>query len=186
MVSGQWSEFKNLILLFLLITLHLSLPTVFYGCQQEGMPPQPSSQQEIKKTQRVEAALPAAEIKQEQKKEEPPVEIKERNPFKPFITTKVEKPIVPRTPLQRYELDQLKLVAVIWGIANPTAMVEAPDGKGYSIKKGDLIGSRGGRVKRIEKDKIVVEERFTEDGGEVITSEFIISLPLPKGEEESR
>ena len=157
------------------------------GCQQ-GTPPQPPVQQVKKEAPKIAAAPPAVEIKEETKKEETASVAKQRNPFKSFIVKVTEKPTVavPKTPLQRYELEQLKLVAVIWGVNSPIAMVEAPDGKGYSIKKGDLIGNRNGKVRRIEKDRVVVEERFAEASGEVITNEFLIKLPLPKGEEELR
>lgn len=169
----------------LLITAYCLL--FFNGCQQ-STPPQPPAQQAKKEAPKPVAAPPAIEIKEETKKEETAITAKQRNPFKSFIVKVTEKPTVavPKTPLQRYELEQLKLVAIIWGVNSPIAMVEAPDGKGYSIKKGDLIGNRNGKVRRIEKDRVVVEERFAEASGEVITNEFLIKLPLPKGEEESR
>ncbi|MBI5874455.1 MAG: pilus assembly protein PilP [Deltaproteobacteria bacterium] len=169
----------------LLIAFLCSLFTVLTGCQQAPPPPQaPVASQAKKEAPKPAASLPAAEVK-EGKKEDAATDVKQKNPFKPFITKLTEKAaVVPKTPLQKYELEQLKLVAVMWGMNGSFAMVEAPDGKGFSIKKGDLIGSRDGRVKRIEKDRVVVEERFTEAGGEVTTSEFEIKLPLPKGEEE--
>ena len=195
-VSGQWSVVRKglmRLVLFLLVTVHWSLFTILTGCQQEGAPPQPPAIQAKKEAPKPEAAPPVAETKKEETKEEksPPKadEVKpQRNPFKTFIVKATERPAVvaPKTPLQRYELEQLKLVAIMWGLNSPAAMVETPDGKGYSIKKGDLIGNREGRVKRIEKDRVIVEERFTEAGGEVITNEFEIKLPLPKGEEELR
>jgi type IV pilus assembly protein PilP len=155
----------------------------FTGCQQGSSPP-PSAQQ-VKKEAPKPAELPPAVETKEEKKEEVTSDIKKKNPFKPFLTNvKEKKAVVPTTPLQKYELDQLKLVAVVWGVNGSVAMVEAPDGKGYSVKRGDLIGRRGGRVKRIEKNMVVVEERFTEATGEGITSEFTIKLPLPKEEEE--
>lgn len=159
------------------------------GCQQVAPPqPQPAAAPQAKKEAQPQAAAPAAAQIKEEKKEEVAIDIKQKNPFKPFITKTTEKAAVavPKTPLQRYELDQLKVVAIIWGLNGSIAMIEAPDGKGYSVKRGDLIGSRDGRVKRVEKDRIVVEEKFSEAGGEVTTSEFEIKLPLPKGEEELR
>ena len=172
---------------FLLLTACCLLLTVFTGCQQ-GTPPQPPAQQAKKEAPKPVAATPAVEIKEEIKKEETAITAKQRNPFKSFIVKVTEKPAVavPKTPLQRYELEQLKLVAIIWGVNSSIAMVEAPDGKGYSIRKGDLIGNRNGKVRRIEKDRVVVEERFAEASGEVTTNEFLIKLPLPKGEEEVR
>ncbi|MBI5328743.1 MAG: pilus assembly protein PilP [Deltaproteobacteria bacterium] len=161
------------------------------GCQQEGQPtqPQPNVAQQVKK----EAAKPADTMplvveNKEDKKEEAAGEVKQRNPFKPFITKTTEKVsvVVPKTPLQKHELDQFKLIAIMWDMNGSIAMIEAPDGKGYSIKKGYLVGNRDGRVKRIDKDKIVVEEKFIEASGETTINEFEIKLPLPKGEEELR
>jgi len=160
----------------------------FTGCQQ-GAPPEPPAAQVKKETAKPEVAPPVAETKKEEAKEAKETEAKPpRNPFKTFIVKATDRSAtaVPKTPLQKHELEQLKLVAIIWGVNSPAAMVETPDGKGYSIKKGDLIGNREGRVKRIERDRVIVEERFTEAGGEVITNEFEIKLPLPKGEEELR
>ena len=158
------------------------------GCQQGSPPSQPpAAQQAGNEVLKPATPSPAVETK-EGKKEEVAADITKKNPFKSFLTNlkeKKEKEVVPTTPLQKYELDQLKLVAVVWGVNGSVAMVEAPDGKGYSVKKGDLIGRRGGRVKRIEKNMVVVEERFTEAAGEGITSEFTIKLPLPKEEEET-
>ncbi|MDP2681577.1 MAG: pilus assembly protein PilP [Deltaproteobacteria bacterium] len=158
------------------------------GCQQ-GAPPQPPAAEVKKEAPKPETVPIAGEAKKEEKAPPKADEVNpQRNPFKTFIVKATERPsvVAPKTPLQRYELEQLKLVAIMWGINSPAAMVETPDGKGYSIKKGYLIGNREGRVKRIEKDRVIVEERFTEARGEVVTNEFEIKLPLPKGEEELR
>ena len=170
----------------LLLTAYCLL--FFAGCQQGSPPPQPPAAQQAAKESLKPATTPspAVETKEGKKEEVASSDIKKRNPFKPFLTDlKEKKAVVPTTPLQKYELDQLKLVAVVWGVNGSVAMVEAPDGKGYSVKRGDLIGRRGGRVKRIEKNMVVVEEKFTEATGEGITNEFTIKLPLPKEEEET-
>lgn len=179
-VIGKLKRFAVYCLLF---TVYCSLFSVVTGCEQSPPPPAPAPQA---KKEAPKQAVPAAEVKEEPKKETAVPDVKQKNPFKSFITKEIEKAVVPKTPLQKYELDQLKLIAVMWGMNGSFAMVEAPDGKGFSIKKGDLIGSRGGRVKRIDKDKIIVEERFTEASGETTSAEFEIKLPLPKGEEELR
>ncbi len=46
-------------------------------------------------------------------------------------------------------------------IIDPTgnkALAEDPSGKGYVITKGTYVGSNFGRVKKILKDRIIVEE----------------------------
>ena len=40
------------------------------------------------------------------------------------------------TELQKFELDQLKLVAIVSNIATPYAMVEDPDAKGHTLNRG--------------------------------------------------
>ena len=186
-VRGQGSGVGIQNLLFCLLYSVFCI-LFFIGCQQ-GAPPQPTAAQTKKEAPKPEAAPLVAEAIKEENAPPKADEVKpQRNPFKTFIVKATERSsvVAPKTPLQRYELEQLKLVAIMWGINSPAAMVETPDGKGYSIKKGDLIGSREGRVKRVEKDRVIVEERFTEAGGEVVTNEFEIKLPLPKGEEELR
>jgi len=174
----------HLICCILLTTYCLLLTS---GCQKESTPPQPPAPEVKKEAPKPTPLPPAAEVKEEDKeKEEVAIDVRQRNPFKPFIMKMTERPAVvtPKTPLQKYEVEQLKLIAIIWGMDTSVAMVETPDGKGYSIRKGDFIGNRDGRVKRIEKNRVIIEERLTETGGEVLTNELVIQLPLGKGEEE--
>ena len=61
--------------------------------------------------------------------------------------------------LCRYKLDELKLVAIVSGDANPLAMFEDPRGKGIVAQRSSRIGKRGGRVVAIHRDCVTVEER---------------------------
>jgi type IV pilus assembly protein PilP len=85
-----------------------------------------------------------------------------RDPFvSPFATRIAEtEPAVEeaKTPLQRFDLGQLKLVGVIWAADEPRALIEDGGGLGYIVTRGTLIGSRGGVVKTIEQKRILVEE----------------------------
>ena len=84
-----------------------------------------------------------------------------RDPFRPFTLNARGSPNRRRenlSPLERYELGQLKLVAVIWNTKEPTAMVEDSSGLGYLVKVGTPIGSNDGKVKAIQRDGIVIEE----------------------------
>jgi Tfp pilus assembly protein PilP len=98
-----------------------------------------------------------------------PVKSKElnRDPFRPMtLRTKVSK--APRenlSPLERYELSQLKLVGIVWDIKEPRAMVEDSGGLGYVIKVGTPIGSNDGKVKAIHRNEVVVEEFYSDDYG---------------------
>ena len=63
-------------------------------------------------------------------------------------------------PLCRWDLDQLKLVGIVSGMANPVAMVEDPQGIGHFVRRNSFVGKRGGRVTQIKRDEVVVTEIF--------------------------
>jgi Tfp pilus assembly protein PilP len=88
-----------------------------------------------------------------------------RDPFRPFTLNARGTPARRSenlSPLERYELGQLKLVGVLWDMKEPNAMVEDSAGLGYRIKVGTLIGSNDGKVKAIQRDGIVVEEFYVD------------------------
>jgi len=80
-----------------------------------------------------------------------------------------------RTPLQRYDLGQLKLVAIIYN-ASPTAVVEDDAGLGYIVRVGTPIGANGGAVKAIEQGKVRVVEESIDFYGDRQTSEVVMEL----------
>ncbi len=99
------------------------------------------------------------------------------DPFQPFLQTAPVKPIQERlagtngmkkvnrrpehcsTPLECMDVGQLTLVAiVIENNGKRIAMAQDAAGIGYILKPGIAIGYRGGHVKRILQDRVVVEE----------------------------
>ena len=108
------------------------------------------------------------------------------DPFKPFIQIGSEKkPVhgVPRTPLQEYDLSQLTLTAIVYiGDSNNRAMVRDSAGKGFTVKNGTYIGKRGGRVKAIHLDRLVIEEPVRLYGDETKTREIVMKMPREGGE----
>jgi type IV pilus assembly protein PilP len=82
-----------------------------------------------------------------------------RDPFRPFtIDRTTRRPRDNVSPLERYELGQLKLVGVIWDTKQPNAIVEDAAGLGYVIKTGTPIGTNDGKVKKIQPAGVVIEE----------------------------
>ncbi|MDO9565192.1 MAG: pilus assembly protein PilP [Candidatus Desulfaltia sp.] len=65
---------------------------------------------------------------------------------------------IPHTPLQKADLSQLKLVGIIYASSGNRAMVEEASGRGYVIEEGTFIGTNCGRVGRILKDMVIVNE----------------------------
>jgi type IV pilus assembly protein PilP len=112
-----------------------------------------------------------------------------RDPFQPFIAAQTPvKPVgeeIPSTPLQKYDLSQLKLVAIIVGTGEGSAMVQDSEGKGYIIKKGVYVGTNFGKVKTVLKDRVIIEERYKDYTGQVKEKEIILRL-RPAGEEKEK
>jgi len=107
------------------------------------------------------------------------------DPFKPFIQiASAGKSLkgVPKTPLQEYDLSQLKLTAIIWmGGDESRALVEDSAGKGFTLRKGTYIGSRGGRVKAIHMDRVIIEEPLRTYGEQTKTREIVMKMPAEGG-----
>ena len=89
---------------------------------------------------------------------------------------------IPRTPLERIDLSQLKLVAIIVASSGNRALVEESNGKGYVIKAGTYIGTNGGKIVNIKKEAVFVEEQFEDVFGEIQTRKRELKLPKPSGE----
>jgi len=108
-----------------------------------------------------------------------------RDPFRPFTLNSRNSAARRRenlSPLERYELGQLKLVGVIWDAKEPNALVEDSAGLGYRVKVGTPIGSNDGKVKAIQRDGIVVEEFYVDLYGAKNRREVKIRLSPEKAE----
>ena len=73
------------------------------------------------------------------------------------------------TPLQKYELKDLKLVAVVVSEREPTAMLEDPTGYGYVVRKDTLVGPNDGIVVRVIPTGLIIKEKIYNSLGEVET-----------------
>lgn len=91
------------------------------------------------------------------------------DPFIPLIAEKTasagaapsgdSKPKRTLTPLEKMELSQVKLVAVVEMKGRTIAMVEEAGGKGYEVSIGTYIGPNGGKVTSITGKGIKIEEK---------------------------
>ncbi|TNE50327.1 MAG: hypothetical protein EP343_08790 [Deltaproteobacteria bacterium] len=118
------------------------------------------------------------------------VPVNKRDPFRaPFetsatvTTNKPSKTVAiptrrrkPRTELEKYELDQLSVVATVTGVANPVAMVQDPKGFGHMVRRGTVIGRNSGRVQRIHSDGIVIAEESRDEAGRRIVSRLKLKI----------
>jgi Tfp pilus assembly protein PilP len=82
-----------------------------------------------------------------------------RNPFQPVIPPTATPDQRERQPLEHYALNVLKLTAIVTNAAGELfASVETPEGIGFKVVRGTVVGQEGARVIEISKSGIVVEE----------------------------
>jgi type IV pilus assembly protein PilP len=102
--------------------------------------------------------------------------IGKRDPFAPLITKSETKTIMARPPLERFNVNEFKLTGIVWGGFGYNAMLESPDGKGYFVHVGTIIGPNRGVVKKITKQTMVVEEKYKTLSGAINRKEIILEL----------
>ena len=97
-----------------------------------------------------------------------------------------EKPAAPKrrlTPLEKVDLDQLKLVGIVRAESGNKALVEDASGKGYIVIQGTYIGIHSGKVVEILKDRIIVEEEDKDMLGNVRVHKREMKFQRPSGDE---
>jgi len=90
------------------------------------------------------------------------------DPFTPLLSEQKEdaavsepvdnKPKRILTPLEKMDLSQIRLVAVLEMKGRSIAMVEEASGKGYEVKIGTYMGRNAGQVSAINEDGIIITE----------------------------
>ena len=109
--------------------------------------------------------------------------IGKRDPFQSFINidgpTATDGP--PPTGTQKYELDQYKLVGIIFGIERPRALLEDPDMVGHVAEIGTYVGRNWGKITMITSGEVVVTEEYQTIDGELVVTNISMRLPGTEG-----
>lgn len=143
-------EFKFLIITGILIGFFLSLSSCGSGQITTG----PTS------TEKKSEELPPAE-EEEEKEAKPSWSYNPENKKDPFKRPQVGMPT--EECIKSVYLDQLWIDGIIVGQGNKNvAHILCPNGDGYFIKVGDVLGVNKGVVKEIRTDGIIVEEQFVD------------------------
>lgn len=156
-----------------------------FGCRAE----EKTAKKAVSTKKKVARVAPAKKIETAPEVEEkaPPEYVYDpagrRDPFVPLLEVKKAIPENdgPVTPLQTFEIGQLRLAGVVVGHAAPAAMIMVPGGKSYILKKGDRVGKNHGKVIDITPEGVFVKERYYDFSGEIRESVQEITLPKRSG-----
>jgi type IV pilus assembly protein PilP len=107
-----------------------------------------------------------------------------RDPFAPVIIDlqpgRIDENL---PPLQRVSLTELNLIAIVWGAYGYTAMVQTPEGHGYTVRRGTRVGQNSGVVSAVTERGLIVQERFTDVYGKKQEREYVKLLHPKEGSE---
>jgi Tfp pilus assembly protein PilP len=112
-----------------------------------------------------------------------------RDPFRSYLDTWIDRgPKITGSPVvtaifAKYALEELTLIAVITGDANPRAMFRDPTGLGQTVKRGDYLGKSAARITKILSDRVVLEMSELTPGGTTKALERAV-LVNPEGTEQ--
>ncbi len=82
-----------------------------------------------------------------------------------------------REPLEAFDLSALKLVATFKKAGHEwVASIQDPSGKSYTIRRGNYMGKRGGRVEKIDGQTVYLVEKVINPAGEIVDHQTTLTL----------
>ncbi|MBW2416369.1 MAG: pilus assembly protein PilP [Deltaproteobacteria bacterium] len=102
------------------------------------------------------------------------------DPFRSFVRREPELED-DQSPLERFDLSQLSVSAIMWGSDRPRALITDPSGKGYIVSEGAAIGKNQGRVMKIDDNLIRVKETYVDFQDRATTKEVEMRLYESQG-----
>lgn len=158
------------------LVLFLLGGAVFTGCSDSGKPTA-AAPTVVKPKQQVLSQGSTTVMTEKTQDEYSYNPVGKRDPFAPLLMKEDRKAQTgDRPPLERYGLFEFKLTGVVWGGLGYSAMLEGPDGKGYFVHVGTIMGQNKGVVKKITQNTMVIEEKIKTITGEIDRKEIVIEL----------
>ncbi len=101
-----------------------------------------------------------------------------RDPFMSLAVVAKEKPHFKKraNAIENYDVDEIKLTAIVWDNHEYYALVTLPDNKSYTIRKGMTLGLYGGKVQDITKDSVLIREQVKDYRGQLRTKDTLLKL----------
>ncbi|MBI3596132.1 MAG: pilus assembly protein PilP [Nitrospirae bacterium] len=158
------------------------------GCVGGSSPPAPPAGKQAAAKPPAPVSTGVAEQKTEGQSPPAPYVYKaegRRDPFQSIlVTAESGKNLQSLPPLLRTEIGELRLIGIVWGGFGYSAMVQTPDGKGYTIHVGTPVGPNNGAVRKITERYLSIEEKYTDIFGEKKVREVRLDLhPQKEGSE---
>jgi type IV pilus assembly protein PilP len=88
-------------------------------------------------------------------------------------------------PLQKFDLDQLRLSFTTTATSAPMALVIDPTGQGHIVQIGDFIGKNWGKISAIRREELTVMETIADPNTGRVYPQYI-PMRMPKTDAESR
>ncbi len=103
-----------------------------------------------------------------------------RDPFRSYFgdVRAVEEEREPVSELQKYDISDLNVTAIVWGITEPRAVVVTPDRKSIIVKRGSFIGKNWGKISAVFPDKLEITEVYKDPLGRKILNKLYLELPV--------
>ncbi len=105
-----------------------------------------------------------------------------RDPFVPykeavveFIPEVIQRQTENLEALQMFEIDELKVVGILWGTSNPKALIKDPVGQVHTVVRLQKIGKNNGYVEAIREGAVIAVEDALENG-KVIKAVKVLSI----------
>ncbi len=107
-----------------------------------------------------------------------------RDPFTSLIQVTKIKPERKKgaSPVENFDIDEIRLIAIVWDNQQYYAMITLPDNKSYTIKKGMSLGLYDGKVIDITRDSMLIREQVKDYRGQLKSKDTILKL-RKEGEE---
>lgn len=85
------------------------------------------------------------------------------------------------TPLESFELGQMRLVGIIWGTTRPWVLIRTPDNVEHRASINTPVGKNAGRIISVLADQVVVLEKFYDYRGELQQEKYTLRLNPTQG-----
>ena len=148
------------------------------ACSSEPTP-EPQPQERASRAPAVAPPAEAAVAEQEAEYRYDPTG--KPDPFRSFVKLQEDLEEGITTPLERFDLSQLEVTAIIWSTDRPRALIRDPAGKGYIVSAGTPIGKNKGRIVSIQENMVLVKETYVDFSDKATTKEVEMRLYESRG-----